>query len=168
MHKYNKLFFSVLLFLAACISNTVPDGIIKEDQMVSLLTDLHIVDGSMYTVMQQPDSLYKHGTGRYLAIFKKYNTDSVGFKKSFKYYCSNPETLETMYQQITATLKLKTDSINKLYQQKSAADNKRYQDSMSKLPKQAPQQVSPAKPLPPLPPNRYPRIHPPKRHVEPS
>src|ERR1700712_996987 len=99
MHKYNKLFFSVLLFLTACISNTVPDGIIKEDRMTSLLIDMHIVDGSMYTVMQQPDSLYKHGTGRYLAIFKKYNTDSLEFKKSFKYYCSNPETLQTMYEQ---------------------------------------------------------------------
>lgn len=168
MHKYNKLFFSVLLFLAACASNPVPKGIIKEDQMISLLTDIHIVDGSMYTVMQQPDSLYKHGTGRYLAVFNKYHTDSVEFKKSFKYYCSNPETLQTMYEQITATLKLKTDSINKLYQQKSAADNKRFQDSISKLPKQAPGVVLPAKPLPPSPPKRYPRMHPPKRNVEPA
>ena len=114
MHKYNKLFFSVLLFLTACISNTVPDGIIKEDRMTNLLIDMHIVDGSMYSVMQQPDSLYKHGTGRYLAIFNKYHTDSLEFKKSFKYYSTQPAEMEAIYNQILKNLQRKTDSLNKI------------------------------------------------------
>ncbi|MGZ3752375.1 MAG: DUF4296 domain-containing protein, partial [Mucilaginibacter sp.] len=76
MHKYNKLFFSVLIFLAACKGSGTPGGIIKQDQMTGLLTEIHIADGSMYNVIQVPDSLYKYGTARYLAIFKKYHTDS--------------------------------------------------------------------------------------------
>jgi hypothetical protein len=42
MQKYISLFFSVLLYLTACKSNDVPDGIIKEKEMISLLTDVHV------------------------------------------------------------------------------------------------------------------------------
>jgi hypothetical protein len=52
MQKYISLFFSVLLFLTACKSNDVPDGIIKEKEMISLLTDVHLTDGAIYTVPQ--------------------------------------------------------------------------------------------------------------------
>ena len=90
MHKYNKLFFSVLIFLAACSGNKIPDGIIPQDKMTNLLTDIHIVDGSMYNVMQLPDSLYKYGTDKYQMVFRKYHTESVQFRKSFQYYSANP------------------------------------------------------------------------------
>jgi hypothetical protein len=140
MHKYNRLFFSVLIFLAACKGGKAPEGIIKKEQMINLLTEVHIVDGSMYNVMQIPDSLYKHGTNIYLTLFKKYHTDSAQFRKSFKYYSTNPEMLRTIYEQITKNLKLKTDSVNKLSQIQIDKDNKRRTDSLSKLPKKVPAQ----------------------------
>ena len=68
MHKYNKLFFSVLIFLIACNGNKRPDGILDQEQMTNLLTDIHIVDGDMYNVLQMPDSLYKYGTDKYLNV----------------------------------------------------------------------------------------------------
>ncbi|MBS1521694.1 MAG: DUF4296 domain-containing protein [Bacteroidetes bacterium] len=147
MHKYNKLFFSVLIFLAACSSNKTPEGIIPQDKMTNLLTDIHIVDGSMYNVMQLPDSLYKYGTDKYLMVFRKYHTDSLQFKKSFQYYAAHPEKMEAIYEQITATIKLKSDSVNKLNLDKINKDNKRRTDSLNKLPKQA-QSQSVIKPQP--------------------
>lgn len=140
MHKYNRLFFSVLIFLAACNGGKTPEGIIKKEQMINLLTEVHIVDGSMYNVMQLPDSLYKHGTNTYLALFKKYHTDSAQFRKSFKYYSTNPEILRAIYEQITKNLKFKTDSVNKISQIQIDKDNKRRADSISKLPKNVPAQ----------------------------
>jgi hypothetical protein len=134
MHKYNNLFFSVLLFLIACRADKAPEGIIKKDQMTALLTEVHIIDGSMYTVQQAPDSLYKYGTAKYLAAFKKFHTDSAQFKKSFKYYSFHPEVLETIYDQVATNLKQKSDSLTKLNQQKMAADSKRIADSLKKLP----------------------------------
>jgi len=67
MRKYNSLFFSVLIFLVACGGDKIPKEIIGGDKMVQLLTEVHIIDGSMYNVMQVPDSLYKYGSGKYLA-----------------------------------------------------------------------------------------------------
>ena len=89
MHKYITLFFSVILFLSACKSDKVPDGIIQPDRMTNLLTDVHLTDGAMYTVRQDPDSLYKYGYGKYHDLLKKYHTDTVQFRKSIKYYSTN-------------------------------------------------------------------------------
>jgi hypothetical protein len=135
MHKYYRLFFSVLLFLVACSRVKTPAGIIQEEKMAALLIEVHIIDGSMYSVQQMPDSLYKYGMGKYLAIFKRFDTDSVQFRKSFKYYSSHPDRLEIIYNKVSADLKLKTDSLNKISRQIMDRDNKRRADSLKKLPK---------------------------------
>lgn len=164
MHKYNKLFFSVLIFLAACSGNKTPDGIIPQGRMTNLLTDIHIVDGSMYNVMQFPDSLYKYGTAKYQMVFRKYQTDSLQFRKSFQYYSSNPEKLQAIYDQITINIKQKSDSLNKLNLDKINKDNKRRTDSLNKLQKKAqPQQPFKIQPAnSPLRRHLDPNIKPPK------
>ncbi|MEO6852074.1 MAG: DUF4296 domain-containing protein [Mucilaginibacter sp.] len=139
MHKYKILFFSVLLFLTACGIGT-PKGIIDPDKMVSLLTEVHIVDGILYNGAQTPDSLYKYGMGRYLALFKKFKTDSAQFRKSYRYYTTNPEELLEIYQAVEFNLKQKSDSLNKLQQQQVLKDAKRRSDSLARLPKPAPGQ----------------------------
>jgi len=156
MRKYNSLFFSVLIFLVACGGDKIPKEIIGGDKMVQLLTEVHIIDGSMYNVMQVPDSLYKYGSGKYLALFKKYGTDSVQFKNSFKYYSSHPELMAEIYEKVTLIIKAKTDSLNKINQAQIAAQNKRVADSLKKLPKSAQQPAitPPGMPKPILP-NRY-------------
>jgi hypothetical protein len=121
MRIYNNLFFLGLLFIAACSSNRVPDGIIPQNKMTGLLTEVHIIDGSLYTVSQAPDTLYKHGIARYLELFKRYDTDSLQFKKSMQYYTANPEKMETIYTDILATLTAKTDSLNKVRTKVDAA-----------------------------------------------
>ena len=121
MRKYITLFFSVTFFLSACKGGKAPDEIINHDQMIVLLTQVHIVDGSLYAVSQNPDSLYKYGTDRYLALFKRYHTDSVQFRKSLKYYTTQPVELTTIYDQVLANLKQKTDSLTKRQLKKSNA-----------------------------------------------
>jgi hypothetical protein len=146
MHKYKTLFFSLLIFLCACGGKSVPDNVIKPDKMVSLLAEVHIADGAMYNVMQLPDSLYKYGTDRYLKIFQRFHTDSVQFRRSMHYYCKNPELLADMYDKVTTVLKQKSDSLNKIYQQEIAEQNKRRDDSLKKHPAQVlpPPQPAPA------------------------
>ena len=114
MRKYITLFFSVSLLLSACTADKSKAKIIKRDQMVSLLTDIHILDGSMYNaVSQSADTLYKYGTARYLTLFKKYHVDSAEFRQSLKYYTTQPVELQAMYDKIQANLQAKTDSVNK-------------------------------------------------------
>jgi hypothetical protein len=131
MHKYITLFFSVSLFLFSCKGDKTPDGIIKRNQMTSLLTEVHLVDGRMYGIFQSQDSLNKYGTSRYDALFKRYHTDSAQFKKSFKYYATKPAELQKMYEQILATLKQKTDSLNKV-QRKTDSLNRIKQRELNK------------------------------------
>lgn len=114
MRKYIIWFFSITPFLFACNGTNAPDGIIERDRMVNLLTEVHITDGTMYNLRQDKDSLYKYGLSRYLYIFKKFHTDSIHFKKSLKFYSSDPPVMLDMYNQILEKLKVKTDSLNKV------------------------------------------------------
>lgn len=84
--------------------------------MISLLTEVHLVDGRMYSALQSQDSLNKYGTTRYDALFKRYHTDSATFKKSLRYYAMEPVQLQKMYDTIVTRLKAKSDSLNKVQQ----------------------------------------------------
>lgn len=113
MLKYIFFFFSVTFFLTACNSGGAPDGVIGHKKMVSLLIQVHLVDGGLYAVSMNPDSLYKYGTARYQFVFKKFGVDSAQFRKSLQYYAVHPTEFSAMYQQIADSMKQKTDSITK-------------------------------------------------------
>jgi len=114
MRIYKSLFFLVLLVLTACSSKQTPTDIIPKDRMTYLLTDLHVVDGSLYSAPQMPDSLYKYSMGAYTAVFQKYHTDSVQFKKSFTYYTANPDQLDEIYDNVLKIVQARIDSLNKI------------------------------------------------------
>ncbi|MEO8887252.1 MAG: DUF4296 domain-containing protein [Mucilaginibacter sp.] len=113
MRKHIFLFFWALIFLYAC-SNT-PKGIIKPHEMTALMVDVHIADGSLYTIdVPTGDSLYKYGFNRFALVFKKHHTDSTQFKKSLKYYTMHPDKMEPVYKDVIQILQNKLDSVNKL------------------------------------------------------
>lgn len=114
MLKYIAPFFWAVMLFEACSGNKTEKGVIPRDQMISLLVDLHIVDGSLYNMVSvNPDSNYKHGNGRYLALFKKHHVDSATFRRSFKYYAGKPVEMEAMYEEVLKHIADKTDSTNK-------------------------------------------------------
>jgi len=128
MRKYIILFFSVFPFLFSC--NSTPNGIIKPDEMASLLTDIHIADGSVANISQAPDTLYKYATGKYVVVFNAHHTDSTQFKNSFRYYTVHPDELTSIYEQVTKNIETKLDSINALL----AKQNTRYPQNHPFLP----------------------------------
>ena len=113
MQKYISLFFLGLICVTACDSKDAPKDIIQEQQMISLLTDIHLADGSIYSAPQIPDSMYKYGRAKYDAVFKKHHTTDAEFKKSLKYYAVHPDQVQDMYNKIDAIIKAKIDSLNK-------------------------------------------------------
>jgi hypothetical protein len=113
MLKYICLFFSVTLLLCACKGKAGKAGIIPEDEMINLLVDVHIVDGSVYSAMSQvPDSLYKYDMGRFVVLFNRYHIDTAQFRKSLRYYAERPTEMANMYVVIMGKLQEKTDSLN--------------------------------------------------------
>lgn len=122
MPKYIPAFFLILTLLNAC-GGGAPKGTIKQPQMISLLIDVHIADGSAYNLPQAPDSLYKYATARYLAVFKKHHTDSTQFINSMKYYSRQPEELTDIYTKVLDSLKKKTDSVSSLQTKQNLKPN---------------------------------------------
>jgi len=112
MLKYIALFFSVTFVLAACRGNNQEIKVIPHDQMIDLLVDMHLIDGSIYaTVSQNPDTLYKYDMARFLVLFRHYHTDSATFRRSLRYYTNQPTELSGMYVEIMARLQKKLDSV---------------------------------------------------------
>lgn len=114
MQKYISLFFSVLLFLTACQSEKQPKGVLNEKDMVSLLLDIHLTDGTVYQVPQVPDSMYKYSSQKYVALFKRHHTTDAAYKTSLKYYSKQPERIQAMYSKLETIIKAKVDSLNKV------------------------------------------------------
>ena len=113
MRIYNVLFFLIPIFLFSC-GTKAPNGILDHQQMTGLLVDLHIVDGSLFEVAQDPDSLFKYGVNEYQYVFKQHKTDSTQFEKSFKYYTNKPDQLFEIYEEVTKVIKAKSDSAIKI------------------------------------------------------
>ncbi|MCD8742110.1 DUF4296 domain-containing protein [Mucilaginibacter roseus] len=114
MRKYIILFFSALTVLCSC-GDDKPDGILDENQMADVLTDVHITNGTMFSVPAISDSLYKYGLGRYMLVFKQHGTDSAQFTRSYKYYTRDVEKLVAIYDVVNKKLQKKSDSLNKIY-----------------------------------------------------
>jgi hypothetical protein len=116
MRFYLILFFCVSVFFIGCKEDktAIPDDVIQLHEMAALLTDIHIVDGSLTGVPQIPDSIAKHGLGLYLAVIKFHNTDTATFKKSMKFYSKRPDLMNALYAGIDGRLTKKLDSLNKI------------------------------------------------------
>ena len=94
---------------------------VRPETMVPVLVDLHIVDGGLYNISQAPDSMYKYGMGNYIQVFKKHHTDSLTFRKSFKYYTTNPKLMTEIYDNVVKILQAKSDSVDKVIVKPKAA-----------------------------------------------
>lgn len=121
MRNYINLFFLLMLFLSACGGKKVPPEIIQPNEMAGVLTDVHLVDGSIYSMPNQtPDTLYKYALDRYTRVFKQHQTDSVQFKKSLQYYSKHPDKLDDIYTQVVQNLEEKDKQINPTTDPKNA------------------------------------------------
>jgi hypothetical protein len=96
-----RLFF-ILIFFTGCIFDRVPEGIIHKKEMISLLTDIHLVDA--YTGMLGQDTVKQFAANLYNTVFNKHHTDSVQFRKSLQYYSKEPQSLFDMYQKVQENL----------------------------------------------------------------
>lgn len=124
MHKYITLFFSAALFLCACNGKSIPNDVLKPDAMAAVLTEMHIIDGSLYNTTQIPDSLYKYGAGKYIAMFQRLHTDTARFNRSMRYYAMQPDKLLAIYDQVDIKIKSKTDSLAKVQTEQSKSTRK--------------------------------------------
>jgi hypothetical protein len=84
-------------------SNT-PKNLIGDAKMVDLLTEIHLVEGSVTPMLLQSDSATQYVMNNYNFLFKKYNTDQDKFKETMHYYVQHPKELDKVYEQVIENL----------------------------------------------------------------
>lgn len=90
--------FFVLIFVTSCQQDNIPEGIIDKEKMISVLTDVHVVDSYVSTAAY--DSTTLPVNDYYKVVYRKYQIDSIQLQKSLRFYSRKPELLDTMYHQV--------------------------------------------------------------------
>ena len=117
-------FLSILLvgvFLVNCTSNTIikkPKNLIPKEQMVDLLTDLLLANGSGSIKNRQ----LKRNVNYYPLIFEKYNIDTTQFKESNYYYASKVDEYDEIIRKVEARL----EALSKQFE-----DERKLKDSLT-------------------------------------
>ncbi len=117
-------FLTILLvgvFLVNCTSNTIiekPKNLIPKEQMVDLLTDLLLANGSGNIKNTQ----LKRNVNYYPLVFEKYNIDTTQFKESNYYYASKVDE----YDEIIRKVEERLEALSKQFE-----DERKLKDSLT-------------------------------------
>jgi len=105
-----NIFIIILFILVAFVSCEEPPAekpkhLIKENQMIDMMVDVHLAQAT-YNNRHRQDSLLTQTTATdfYYSVLDKYNVPDSVFEKSFIYYASNPKKFEKMYREVTNKL----------------------------------------------------------------
>jgi DNA polymerase sigma len=102
MKVYKILLFFVTL-LYACEPDNKPKDLIEQKKMILIMTDLHIMDGYMSTIIYN-DTTRRNTNNLYATIYKTHNTTKESYEASLKYYSRKPALLDTMYNKVQALI----------------------------------------------------------------
>ena len=72
--------------------------------MTALLTEIHLVEGSVIPMLLEGDSANQYIINNYEYLFKKYNTTNIEFKETMGYYVRNPKQFDKVYEQVIENL----------------------------------------------------------------
>jgi len=103
-------FYAALLLLSACGIKSSgpeikkPEPLLSKEQMVLILTDLHLLEASVNLRNAQNQATSKKDTLLYSDIFKKHATSYEVFQQNFRYYASQPVVLSQLYDEVIIDL----------------------------------------------------------------
>ena len=101
------LVIMIILGLSCCRKKHAPEGILTQDQMVSVMSELYVAEQKISTLGVKRDSLALIFDVMKEKVFAKAGvTDSV-FRKSLNYYMDHPMDLETVYISLVDSLNLR-------------------------------------------------------------
>lgn len=104
-----KLFLIILIAFAGCQQEkSGSTGILSKEQMVSVLTDIHIAEAQVGMKNLPLDSSKKVFTSFEQEILKKYKVDNAVFKKSYQYYLKeNLKEMDVIYSAVVDSLSMR-------------------------------------------------------------
>ena len=97
--------FFIVGFLASCAEKEVniPEDVLKQKEMTSILTDVHIAQTSISNAIRT-DSIVHTMTDYLNYILEKHHTTKKNFQISLKFYSNHPEMLQQVYDSVITGL----------------------------------------------------------------
>ncbi len=140
--NFISLFFlSFLLnFTFACKSDsTPPSEVVSSDIMTSILVEMHLAEAYIIeSRFRSEDTARATFKKMEEDIFKKYNTDSSTYARSYQYYALNIEKLDKIYTRVV-------DSLAKKEEQLLEAKREKEEKEIAKEKKKQPDKTKSAK-----------------------
>lgn len=102
MRLSRYILLSALLVLGACGSSetSVPEGVLPREEMVSLLTDMHLAEAAATFKTSGGAATNQFAKSQDEYIFRIHKTNKKQFDRSFSYYSSDPAVMNEMYKEI--------------------------------------------------------------------
>ena len=104
--SYILLFICFIIF-SSCDKPPIekPEDLIGEDQMITLLTDIHLAEATFMNRQHQDSLLSKSSSANfYYSVLEKHQIIDTVFEKSYVFYLSRPKKFEKMYRQVMNNL----------------------------------------------------------------
>jgi hypothetical protein len=104
--KTFKILLPLLFIFASCKEKDEvqrPDDLLTQDEMVAVLTDIHLIEGARTGLVIMGDSV--GGVNEhYKAFFVKHNVTQAQYDSSFVYYSKNPKVFDKIYERVIENL----------------------------------------------------------------
>lgn len=106
MRKLLSIAF-LLIFAAACRNSDKPDYVISEDQLVTILVDIHITEGIASSLPIPYDSSQVVYTLLEKEVFEKHEVSDSVFTQSLLFYLKDPQLMDEVYGRVVDSLSKK-------------------------------------------------------------
>ena len=101
----NFILFLFILFLTSCAEKegTIPQNVLKQNEMTSILTDVHIAQSSLNNIIHS-DTVANTMADYLNYILIQHHTSNNNFQISLKFYSEHPEMLQQVYDSVITGL----------------------------------------------------------------
>lgn len=108
----------LVYLLASCSSgDALPEGVLTEDRMVSILLDIHVAEAKVTDLRVRRDSAMKIFKGYEGWILEQHDVTDSTYRRSLSYYLTDNKKMELIYEAVV-------DSLNLLEQKYSSPKTK--------------------------------------------
>jgi hypothetical protein len=97
-----KILVAAILISACTEPELKPKGVLSENVMAALLTDIHLAEGAKTGRQVMGDTLRVETY--YQKILKKHNTSLRAFNKSYDFYAKQPQIMNGIYEEVVENL----------------------------------------------------------------
>lgn len=101
----------IILTLIGFACKSTPKGVLSEEKMVEVLTEIHIAEGRLKTVNIFSDSAKKMAPVLYNQIYTEKQVTAEEFVASYDYYQKDPKQFEAIIDKVIIELSKKESGI---------------------------------------------------------